>query len=205
MASGAALRNIPTSQSNCTTFDPAFGVPEKCNLANDCVAFGVVIFLLFIATTVLSVMYLMKMKKEPENDRPWLGKDYGRAATDPESGNKDPVWSTDTQDIGGEDDHNRAPSDGTDRGGDQEEDEYHLLQGGTESELGHHPGRRWNQQDDTEYPPPPPEYDTEYRGAHDYQTPGAVHNDEYLQDPSELQAHRPVTFPSTPYGYRGRE
>ena len=43
MASGATLKNIPVSQANCTTFDPSFGVPEKCSLANDCVGFGVVI------------------------------------------------------------------------------------------------------------------------------------------------------------------
>ena len=96
--------------------------------------------LLFIATTFLSVQYLMKSRKNPENDRPWLGKEYGLTPSDPEAGgNKDPVWSTDTHDIaggGGEDDqHNhRAPSDGTDRGGDQEEDEYHLLHGGADAE-----------------------------------------------------------------------
>jgi hypothetical protein len=167
--------------------------------------------LLFIATTYLSVMYLMKSRKNPENDRPWLGKEYGLTPSDPEAGgNKDPVWSTDTHDIaggGGEDDqHNhRAPSDGTDRGGDQEEDEYHLLQG-TNTELGHHPGRRWDQRADAEYtqaddyPPPPPEYDSAYRGAHGgYQAP---HHDGY-EDPSETVAQEPVSFPSAPYGYRG--
>jgi hypothetical protein len=162
-------------------------------------------------------MYLLKSRKEPENDRPWLGKSYGLSPQDPEAGgNKDPVWSTDTHDISGgadEDQHNhRAPSDGTDRGGDQEEDEYHLLQGGNDAEpAAHHgappPQPRWDARADDrydrndDYPPPPPEYDSEYRGAHGggYMAP---HHDGY-EDPSESVAHQPVSFPSAPYGYRG--
>jgi hypothetical protein len=153
-------------------------------------------------------MYLMKARKSPENDRPWLGKEYGLTPSDPEAGgNKDPVWSTDTHDIGADDDHNRrAPSDGTDRGGDQEEDEYHLLHGAADAEPDHRPGRRWDQRadaeyqrDDTSYAPPPPEYDTEYRGAHGYHAP---HHDGY-EDPSESEPQQPVSFPSAPYGYRG--
>jgi hypothetical protein len=121
-------------------------------------------------------------------------------------GAKDTTWSADTHDLEVEgSSHNRHESSGTERGGDQEEDEFHLLHG-TEAEQGHHPGRRWEDDpahrygdgpdDDHHYDGPPQYQDTEYRGAHSsYQPPSSLSPDQYEQSSA--------AFPSAPYGYTG--
>lgn len=81
---------------------------------------------------------------------------------------------------------NHSPFDGeddgdahTERGGDQEEDEYTLLHS-TETDEGRHPGRRWDAQSGLR-----PTVDTEYRGA-SYHTPSALSPSSYGHGPSPV-------------------
>jgi hypothetical protein len=78
--------------------------------------------------------------------------------------------------------HYRGESVATDRGGGQEEDEYHLLHG-TEGEQGFHPGRRWDVEHggaDERYDVPPYEEDSSYRGA-GHQPASALGHEGYQQ------------------------
>jgi len=209
MASGAEKKKLDHSAANCTTFDPDFGNEKKCQLANTCVGFGVVIFITFIPTAIISYLYLRRTFKNPDGSSPWLGKSSAYSApggmeaglTSGAGGTKDGVWSTDTADLDEDAHHNHRPdSAGTDRGGHQQEDKYRLLHGGaTEADGGHHPGRRWDDERDGRGRyggggGGMHEEDTGYKGASggSYQPPSALSPDGYASE-----------FPQAPYGYNG--
>jgi hypothetical protein len=122
---------------------------------------------LFIVTAVISYLYFRKVFKNPDGSKPWLGKssDYGLTPGGVEGGKDGGVWSTDTHDIDHAAHHNRTGSGGTERGGNQEEDEHELLHG-TETEGGYHPGRRYDEDQHNRYDDPPHLADTSYKGAH---------------------------------------
>ena len=86
------------------------------------------ISVLFIVTAIISYFYFRKMFKNPNGTSPWLGKTpYERTPGGMEAGGKDPVWNTDTQDIGGGV-HHRTESGGTERGCNQKEGEDDAIQ-----------------------------------------------------------------------------
>jgi hypothetical protein len=143
--------------------------------------------------------------KDPSISAPWLGKEpYSRTSGGVEAG-KDNTWSADTQDP--DDDgaaaHNRTGSSGTERGGNQEEDEYRLLHA-NDADRGRNAGRRWDDDLDHDhdqhnrYDVPPQYEDTAYRGSgrQSYHPPGAGGHDDY-------DDHSGAAFPSAPYGYGG--
>jgi len=207
-AAGAAEMKLPDGSQNCTTFETKnFGSPEKCNLANHCVAFGVVMFALFIPTAIISYLYLRKIMKDPNMTEPWLGKmPYAVAGGGEAEAAKDPAWSTDMHDDtgygGGYDaQHNRTASSATEHGGDKEEDEYQLLHGTStdnihsDPEAGAHPGRPW---EESRYGRPGHddghEEDTSYGGG-SYQAPSA------LSPTTGYSPAERVPYPETPYAY----
>lgn len=169
----------------------------------------------FIATAVLSYLYLRRIMRDATVTTPWLGKEpYSRTGGGGVEAGKDNTWSADPQDA--EEDggpgmvaagHHRTGSDGTERGGNQEEDEYQLLHAG-EAEYGRRPERRWdnnnNIEDDNEldqhnrYDGPPRYDDTEYsgRGRQSYHAPSGAGHDGFGEQSG-------AAFPSAPYGYGG--
>jgi hypothetical protein len=166
--------------------------------------------LLFIATSVISILYFKKSHKDPTAQDPWLApedKQTYAPASDMERGttpSKDPIWDTNTQELDGlEDDeyeeqqHNRRPNNPAGYG--NEHDEYAELHN-TETEEGLHPGRPWGPLSGghgarTEMPG----VDTEYRGAAGgYRTPSAL-------SPGGYHADSPVRGVVSPIeDHRGR-
>ncbi|KAF2417244.1 hypothetical protein EJ08DRAFT_643620 [Tothia fuscella] len=173
------------SKADCSIF--AFGNEKQCKLSYTAGGFGVVIFLIFIATSTISILYTIKSKKNPQAEDPWLAKDsssqpYAHASDDLEgSHSKDPIWDTNTQELDGLHD---ADHDSIDEhhDGDRRGDYASVLN--TETDEGTHPGRPWG-------PlggggghvsmPPLSQVDTEYRGGgregHNYQAPSALSPD----------------------------
>jgi hypothetical protein len=176
---GATDHKIDQDQANCTVF--AYGPETACHDGYATIFFGVVTFLLFVGAAIISYMYVQKVRKDPAADDPWLAKggsgqpyaiagggERGDGAT-----SKDPIWDHDTHDIDNpfpHDDHNHDDA-GTERGGDQADDEYSLLNS-TETDEGRHPGHEvpWG----STTPLHMPSVDTEYRGAHGYHAPSAL-------------------------------
>jgi hypothetical protein len=93
--------------------------------------------LLFLITTAISAYYLVKFRKDGvmpyASSRPNPHAMGGDSSL--ESNPKDNTWSADTHDLADSDDETR-----TERGGNQEEDEYALLHS-TDTDEGRHPGR----------------------------------------------------------------
>ncbi|KAK3202387.1 hypothetical protein GRF29_161g1015693 [Pseudopithomyces chartarum] len=118
---------------NCTIFK--YGPEAKCSLSRVTVGFGAVIFVSFILTTAISGYYANKFRKEGIMP-------YQSAKQDPHhvSGDtsKDNAWSTEIEHHDGRDSDEEDRR--TERGGNQEEDEYALLHS-TETDEGRHPGR----------------------------------------------------------------
>ncbi|KAF2669126.1 hypothetical protein BT63DRAFT_455101 [Microthyrium microscopicum] len=209
-AAGAAEMKLPGGSQNCTTFElKDFGTPKKCDLANDCVGFGVVLFVLFIPTAVISYLYLRKIQKDSSVTEPWLGKNAYAVPGGAEDANKDPAWSTDMHDDtgygGGYDaQHNRTGSAGTEHGGDKEEDEFQLLHGSSSDSIhrdpqaGAHPGRPW---EESRYGRPESgdvrDEDTSYGG-------GAYHAPSALSPTTGYSPHETEPYPQTPYGYNAQ-
>ena len=132
---------------------------------------------------------------------PWISSKSPYAAPGDVEADKDPIWSSETGDIGGRRRSNSSDRQ-TERGtGNKEEDEYELLHG-TETEHGHHPGRPW----DSSYGAEPshnilPDTDTGYHGASSaYTAPSALSPSSY----SPQRQDGPVPFPTAPHGYGDR-
>lgn len=160
---------------------------------------------LFIVTAVISYLYFRKVFKNPDGSKPWLGKSSAYGAPGGIEGGKDTVWSTDTHDIDQAAHHHRTGSSGTERGGNQEEDEYQLLHG-TETEGGYHPGRRFDEDQHNRYDAPPHSdiADTSYKGAaHDgyHGPPSTLSPDGYERSSADYPS---TEYPSnTSYGPNG--
>lgn len=174
ISQGATDAKISYSAANCTVF--AYGTETKCNLGNAATGFGVVVFLLFGCTAAISVMFLLKMRREPAGEDPWLAPSAGDAmggaykATPGglEDGrqSKDPIWDPNYADPNaepGEDEH--VDEHGGEPGAD------HTLLHSEETDEGRHPGRRWDA-------PMGPPVDTGYHGAGgssgNYRAPSAL-------------------------------
>lgn len=174
VSQGATDAKISYSAANCTVF--AYGTETKCHLGNAATGFGAVVFLLFAGTSAISVLFLMRMRKDPAGEDPWLAPEgqagaYKAPQGDVEDGrqSKDPIWDphyTDPNVIPDDDEH--VDETHMEHGGDQAEDEYTLLHS-TETDEGRHPGRRW----DASMGPP---VDTGYHGAAggNYRAPSAL-------------------------------
>ncbi|OCK79680.1 hypothetical protein K432DRAFT_382870 [Lepidopterella palustris CBS 459.81] len=177
---GAKDKHIDENSGNCTTF--AYGPEDKCKLSRATFGFGVLIWLLFMITTFISSYYLIKFRKD--GVLPYIStKSYNPSGGDHSlEANKDNAWSADTHDI----DHLHRESDDddtrTERGGNQEEDEYALLHS-TDTDEGRHPGRPLSWGEDRRYSaqapaPPYAEYEQHQTNAlspggyEEYRRPG---------------------------------
>lgn len=131
----------------------------------------------------------------------------------------DNTWSADTHDIdassagplpGSVGRHTRSDSNGTEHGGNQQEDEYQLLHGNQTAEFGppasdygrRPPERRYDDEDELDqhnrYSVAPPYEDTEYRGGRmGYHPSSSLTPDAYEREQSG------PAFPPAPYGYGG--
>lgn len=159
---GAIDKKIDKNSGNCTTF--AYGPEGKCKLSRATFGFGVVIWILFVITSCISAYYLVKFRKTGEI--PGLKTDPHQAAGGIEAQTKD-AWSADTHEI----DHPNDVEDETrtERGGNQEEDEYALLHS-TDTDEGRHPGRplSWGEDRYGGQPAPP------YGAYEEHHMPSAV-------------------------------
>jgi hypothetical protein len=167
---------------------------------------------LFIATSIISILYFKKSRKDPTGQDPWLApedKQPYAPTSDMERGTtpgKDPIWDTNTQELDGlEDDeydeqqHNRRPQEAAGYGNGA--DEYARLHTAeTETEEGLHPGRPWGPLGSSNGARlEMPSVDTEYRGAAaGYHTPSALSPDGYHVDSPVRGMVSPVD------DYRGR-
>ncbi|KAF2263864.1 hypothetical protein CC78DRAFT_261531 [Lojkania enalia] len=165
---GEKDRKIKEGDGNCTTFRP--GPESMCNLSKATVGLGVVVFIFFGITTAISGYYLHKFRKEGalpyESDTPNPHHISGETQ-------KDNAWDTEigNHDSDDEDRH-------TERGGNQEEDEYALLHS-TETDEGRHPGRPLSWGDDRYSGNPVPPY-ASYDDNTNALSPGGY--DDYRRD-----------------------
>lgn len=130
---GAAEKKIPDNERNCTTFK--YGSESKCNVSKASVGIGAMIFLFFAITTGVSIYYLLKFLRE--GVMPYQSSSVNPHHASGESA-KDNAWSTEIET--GHRDSVDSTDRHTERGGNQEEDEYALLNS-TETDEGRHPGR----------------------------------------------------------------
>ncbi|KAL5394675.1 hypothetical protein PMIN06_002817 [Paraphaeosphaeria minitans] len=128
-----SLKLSDDAPKNCTIFK--YGPEAKCSLSRVTVGFGVVIFISFILTSVISGYYANKYRKE--GVMPYIS-----TKQDPHhnggDNSKDNAWSTDIEHHDGRDSDEEDRR--TEHGGNQQEDEYALLHS-TETDEGRHPGR----------------------------------------------------------------
>ncbi|KAF1983423.1 hypothetical protein K402DRAFT_306669, partial [Aulographum hederae CBS 113979] len=180
---GAEDRKLKASEGNCSTF--AYGSASKCNTSKASVGFGFIIFILFAFTTAISVYMLRKRGDLPSEQHP---KPFHNPtpSDDPEAGAKG-AWSSDTNEIDnpfhGEGDAESDDGTRTERGGNQEEDEYALLNNSAETDDGRHPGRpvSWGndpREEDLGHARYDPHAETEYRGGN-YSAPTVQSADDY--------------------------
>jgi len=179
MIQGTVDKKIPQNQGNCTTF--AYGTEKQCTLSYAASGFGVFIFLLFAATSTISVLYVLKAKKNPQADDPWLAPGSSQsyvptAGGDIERGgsvSKDPIWDANTRDLEGheqdsDDERGASPN----HGDDDDDDDYQHDRHRTDPDA--HPGRPVHWEPLGAGNVAPPFDDTEYRGATTYQPPSAM-------------------------------
>lgn len=127
---GAEEKKIGADDRNCTTFK--YGSETMCNISKGAVGVGVMIFIFFALSTAISGYYMHKFIREgvlpydSKKENPYY------ASGD---NSKDNAWSTEIETHDSDDDDRH-----TERGGNQEEDEYALLNS-TETDQGRHPGR----------------------------------------------------------------
>ncbi|KAF2474128.1 uncharacterized protein BDR25DRAFT_332308 [Lindgomyces ingoldianus] len=151
---GEKDKKINEGDGNCTTFK--FGPEAMCKLSRATVGFGIVIFIFFGLTTAISAYYLIKFRRDgilpfqsaTPNPRHLGGETSGGG------GGKDNTWSSEYEAPGRESDEEDRH---TERGGNQEEDEYALLHS-TETDEGRHPGRPLSWGDDRYNRAPAPPY-----------------------------------------------
>jgi len=180
---GAADAKISYSAANCTTF--GYGTEQKCHLGNAATGVGVILFLVFAGTSGLSILFLMRMRRDTtDSQKPWLadgaqGDGYRPTVGNLEAGrqSKDRIWDTTYAGPDAEpeeDEYAHGNNHGTDH-----QDDYTLLHGNDNEDAGH-PGRRW------EAPAMGSPVDTGYHGAPssatNYHAPSALSpsDDEYL-------------------------
>ncbi|KAF1851153.1 uncharacterized protein K460DRAFT_272682 [Cucurbitaria berberidis CBS 394.84] len=173
---GAKEKKVSDNERNCTTFK--YGSESKCKVSKAAVGIGSLLFLFFAITTAVSSYYLLKFLREGVLP-------YESSAPNPHhiSGetSKDNAWSAEIEP--GHRDSIDSVDRLTEHGGNQQEDEYALLNS-TETDEGRHPGRplSWGE-DRTGYGRPMPSY-ADYRdgprpGAGDALSPGGY--EEYRQ------------------------
>ncbi|XPS99300.1 hypothetical protein M3J09_008479 [Ascochyta lentis] len=127
---GAKEKKIGDNDRNCTTFK--YGSESMCNISKGSVGIGVMVFIFFGLTSAISGYYMHKFLREgvlpyeSQKENPYY------ASGD---NSKDNAWSTEIETHDSDDDDRH-----TERGGNQEEDEYALLHS-TETDQGRHPGR----------------------------------------------------------------
>ncbi|KAF2004502.1 hypothetical protein P154DRAFT_519362 [Amniculicola lignicola CBS 123094] len=191
---GEKEKKIAEGDGNCTTFK--FGPEAKCKLSRATVGFGIVIFIMFIITTSISAYYTIKFRKE--GVLPYEGKEINPHHAGGELPNKDNAWSTEIEAHDSDDDDRH-----TERGGNQEEDEYALLHS-TETDEGRHPGRPLSWGDDRRasdgyqgHPAPP------YVNYGDDNT-SALSPGGYEEYRREGAAHGPDHGAPAPYGAGGQ-
>jgi hypothetical protein len=207
---GATNAKITYSAANCTVF--AYGTETKCHLGNAATGFGVVVSLLFAGTAAISVLFFLKMRRDPAGEDPWLAPSSQGGAYKPPQGDleegrqsKDPIWDPNFADpnvLPDEDEHIEEMR--IEQGGDQPADEYAPLHS-TETDEGRHPGRRWDA-------PMGPPVDTGYHGAagggnyrapsalspssHGYPTPGGAYEGGYQAPPRyTFSPESPIPIP----------
>jgi hypothetical protein len=219
IAAGAAKLNKPTSEISCANgfADSGFGEAAKCSLANACVGFGVIIFLLWSGTAGIGVFWALKAHREPKKEgqeTPWLpggvarpaATVYGQVKERDEGG--DGVWSSE-MDVEQQHnihdqayDHDEYPltdaaavhgrSNSHDR---LDRHDRHDLHDEDTADGRMHPGRRWDQ-------PQPFEDDDEFdSGAPGSQRPPQLHHGgrQYSEE-EDLPTYSAPTAPS-PVGY----
>lgn len=207
---GATDAKIAYSAANCTVF--AYGTETKCHLGNAATWFGVLVFLLFAGTAAISVLFFLKMRRDPAGEDPWLAPSSQGGAYKPQGDleegrrSKDPIWDPNYADpnvLPDEDEHVDEMH-AEHGGGGQAVDEYALLHS-TETDEGRHPGRRWDA-------PMGPPVDTGYHGAagggnyrapsalspssHGYPTPGGEYEGDYQAPPRyTFSPESPIPIP----------
>ncbi|KAJ4308922.1 hypothetical protein N0V94_009158 [Neodidymelliopsis sp. IMI 364377] len=162
---GAKEKKIAEDDRNCTTF--AYGSESKCNVSKAAVGVGVMVFIFFLITSAISGYYLHKFLRE--GILPYESSDPNPHYASGDNG-KDNAWSTEIEQQNDSDDDDRH----TERGGNQEEDEYALLHS-TETDQGRHPGRplSWGEDRNGDpYERPPTQGYADYRDASDALSPG---------------------------------
>ncbi|KAF2112210.1 hypothetical protein BDV96DRAFT_498676 [Lophiotrema nucula] len=133
---GEKEKKIDEGDGNCTTFAP--GPESMCKLSRATVGFGIKLLLMtkyslfFGITAAISGYYLFKFRKE--GVMPYESKQANLHHVSGET-QKDNAWSTEIEQPDSDSDDRH-----TERGGNQEEDEYALLHS-TETDEGRHPGR----------------------------------------------------------------
>ncbi|ORY16190.1 hypothetical protein BCR34DRAFT_584643 [Clohesyomyces aquaticus] len=132
---GEKDKKIAEGDGNCTTF--AYGPEAMCNLSRATVGFGIIIFIFFLVTTGISAYYLIKFRKEGHMPYQSSTPNPRHLGGETSNAGKDNTWSTEYEAPGRESDEEDRR---TERGGNQEEDEYALLHS-TETDEGRHPGR----------------------------------------------------------------
>jgi len=207
VAQGATDAKISYGSANCTVF--AYGTEQKCHLGNAATGFGVLIFLVFAATSALSIMFLMRMRRDtsPDSQKPWLAAGVQGDGYRPPDGNleagrqsKDRIWDSTYAGPDAEHDDDEAMH-GNNHGVDQHDD-YALLHA-TDNQDASHPGRRW------EVPPMGPPVDTGYHGAPSsastYHAPSALSpsGNEYLSQTDDYEDNygAPSRYPPPRYSF----
>jgi len=209
---GATDKKLDPSAGNCTTF--AYGTEKQCLLSYTASSFGVVIFLLFCASSGISILYTLKSRKHPEAEDPWLSPESKQAyaatpgglETGRASASKDPIWDANTRELDGHNDEESDDGTRTERGGDQGQDEYALLHS-TDTDEGRHPGNPVHWGPLGSHPTgmaQQPHIDTEYRGAQTYQAPSALSPDGYHVDSPSMTRPSPIEY-SPEQDSRGRQ
>ncbi|KAF2738592.1 hypothetical protein EJ04DRAFT_509475 [Polyplosphaeria fusca] len=144
---GEKEKKIKDGDGNCSTFAP--GPEDMCTLSRATVGLGAVVFIFFGITTAVSAYYLVKFRKE--GILPYESKEVNPHHASGETAAKDNAWSAEIENGRDSDDEDRR----TERGGNQEEDEYALLHS-TETDEGRHPGRPLSWGDNRFRDPVPP-------------------------------------------------
>ncbi|KAF2647178.1 hypothetical protein K491DRAFT_723649 [Lophiostoma macrostomum CBS 122681] len=167
--------------ASCDTFK--YGSATKCSLSKATVGLAVVVFFLFLLTSCISFYYLKKFRTD--GAMPYEGKAFNPHHLGGENPQKDPTWSTEIEPVDHRDSHDSFDDSRTERGGNQEEDEYALLHS-TETDEGRHPGRPLSWGEDRRPVPP-------YASLHD-EGPSAL-------SPGGYDDYRPAQ--DTSYGGSG--
>jgi hypothetical protein len=127
------FKRAVATKTGCAAF--AYGSESKCSVSKATVGFGVVIFLLFVATSYISIRAMIEYRKT--GIKPNLPQSGDRLRKE-ELGGEDPkdVWSTNIDDLNAQMADDRLPF------GQSEEDREGLLSHQHSADDLAHPGRR---------------------------------------------------------------